>query len=47
MKGKSIVLVVDDLPQNVKLLEAYLIRQDYEIVRAVNGKEALAKLTDS
>jgi putative two-component system response regulator len=47
MEGKSVVLVVDDLPQNVKLLEAYLIPQGYEIARAANGKEALAKLTDS
>ena len=47
MEGKSVVLVVDDLPQNVKLLEAYLIPQGYEIVRAANGEEALAKLTAS
>ena len=47
MEGKSVVLVVDDLPQNVRLLEAYLIPQGYEIARAANGKEALAKLTDS
>ena len=47
MEGKSVVLVVDDLPQNVKLLEAYLIPQGYEIVRAANGEEALAKLTES
>ena len=39
MEGKSVVLVVDDLPQNVRLLEAYLIPQGYEIVRAANGKE--------
>jgi len=30
MEGKSVVLVVDELPQNVKLLEAYLIPQGYE-----------------
>jgi putative two-component system response regulator len=47
MEGKSVVLVVDDLPQNVRLLEAYLIPQGYEIVRAANGKEALAKLAES
>ena len=27
MEGKSVVLVVDDVPQNVKLLEAYLFRK--------------------
>ena len=47
MEEKSVVLVVDDLPQNVRLLEAYLIPQGYEIVRAANGEEALAKLTAS
>ena len=47
MEEKSVVLVVDDLPQNVRLLEAYLIPQGYEIVRAANGEEVLAKLTES
>jgi putative two-component system response regulator len=44
MKDKSVILAVDDLPQNVRLLEAYLIPEGYEIVRAANGEEALAKL---
>ena len=44
MKDKSVILAVDDLPQNVRLLEAYLIPEGYEIVRAENGEEALAKL---
>jgi putative two-component system response regulator len=44
MRDKQVILVVDDQPQNVELLEAYLARQDYEIVTAVNGEEALGKI---
>jgi two-component system, NtrC family, sensor kinase len=45
MKDKPVILVVDDQPQNIDLLKAYLARQGYEIVIAVNGKEALDKLS--
>ena len=41
MKGKPVILVVDDHVQNIELLEAYLIPQGYEIIRAGNGKDAL------
>ncbi len=44
MKDKPVILVVDDQPQNIELLEAYLVPQDYEIVKAANGEEALEKL---
>jgi putative two-component system response regulator len=44
MKAKPIILVVDDEPQNIELLEAYLVPQGYEIVKAANGEEALGKL---
>jgi len=44
MKAKPVILVVDDQPQNNELLEAYLAPQGYEIVKATNGEEALAKL---
>jgi putative two-component system response regulator len=46
MKAKPVVLVVDDQPQNIELLEAYLVPQGYEIVTATTGEEALAKLSD-
>jgi len=45
MKDKPVILVVDDQPQNIELLEAYLVPQGYEIVRAANGEEALGKLS--
>src|SRR4030042_2872968 len=45
MKAKPVILVVDDQPQNVELLEAQLVPQGYEIVKAANGEEALGKLS--
>ncbi len=45
MKDKPVILVVDDQPQNVELLEAYLLPGGYEIVKAANGEEALEKLS--
>jgi PAS domain S-box-containing protein len=47
MKDKPVILVVDDQPQNIELLEAYLEPQGYEIVKAANGEEALGKLSDN
>ena len=44
MKDKPVILVVDDQFQNIELLEAYLVPQGYEIVKAANGEEALAKV---
>lgn len=44
-KDKPVILVVDDHPQNNELLEAYLVPQGYEIVKAANGIEALGKLS--
>jgi putative two-component system response regulator len=47
MKAKPVILVVDDQPQNIELLEAHLVPQGYEIVMATSGKEALAKLSSN
>jgi len=47
MKDKSVILVVDDQFQNIELLEAYLVPQGYEIVKAASGEEALEKLVNS
>jgi PAS domain S-box-containing protein len=44
MKTKPVILVVDDHPQGLELIEAYLLPQGYEIITAANGEEALAKL---
>jgi two-component system cell cycle response regulator len=38
------VLVVDDLLPNVKLLEAKLSREYFQVLTAMNGKDALAKV---
>lgn len=44
MQNSPVVLIVDDQPQNIELLEAYLIPHDYKILTASNGKEALDTL---
>jgi len=45
MKDKPVILIVDDQPQNIELLEAYLVPGGYEIIKATSGKEALEKLS--
>ncbi|MBE0514489.1 two-component system response regulator [Sulfurimonas sp.] len=44
MQKNPLILIVDDLPQNIELLEAYLAPQGYEILTASSGAEALEKL---
>ncbi len=44
MKNKPVILVVDDQLHNILLLEGFLARQGYEIIRAESGQEALEKL---
>jgi adenylate cyclase len=41
MSDSDTILVVDDLPQNVRLLEAILIPRGYHVVAANSGAEAL------
>src|SRR3954471_17505397 len=41
------VLVVDDILSNVKLLEAKLTAEYFEVVTAFNGLECLAKVAES
>jgi len=38
------ILVVDDLPQNIKLLEAILAPRGYAVIDATSGEEALAAI---
>ena len=40
------ILVVDDNPQNVELLEAYLIPEKYEVMTAFDGVEALERVEE-
>ena len=35
------ILVVDDIPENVRLLEAVLVPRGYEVLTATSGEEAL------
>jgi two-component system sensor histidine kinase/response regulator len=46
MKDKPVILVVDDKPQNIELLEAQIVPEGYEIVTASNGADALKKVSD-
>lgn len=39
--GAGKILVVDDVPENVRLMEAVLVPRGYEVVSAGNGREAL------
>jgi len=41
---KRKILVVDDVPVNIQLLETYLTAEGYEIVTACNGNEAVEKV---
>ena len=40
------ILVVDDDPQNVELLEAYLVGAGYQVLRALDGASALQRVAD-
>jgi CheY-like chemotaxis protein len=41
---KSRILIADDNPQNVELLEVYLGQEDYEVATAVDGRDTLEKI---
>lgn len=43
---RDVVLIVDDIPMNLKILEAILVKEEYEIVRAVDGRQALNSARD-
>jgi class 3 adenylate cyclase/CheY-like chemotaxis protein len=47
MIDKPVILVVDDMPQNIELVEAHLVPQGYEVVKAQNGEEALEMLINN
>ena len=45
MTSDPLILVVDDLPQNVRLLDAVLSPQGFRVATASSGKEALDVLS--
>ncbi len=47
MKAKPVILVVDDQPQNIELLEAYLVPQGYEILSEEDGEAALKTIGEN
>ena len=46
MSETGTILVVDDLPQNLRLLEAVLAPRGYRVLPAASGSEALARVAD-
>jgi len=46
MEKKRTVLIVDDEERNVRLLTAMLSQENYNIVSALNGKDALEMVDD-
>src|SRR5947199_9303828 len=42
--GTAKILVVDDVPENVRLLEAVLVSRGYEVVTANDGRAALERV---
>ena len=46
MSGSAVILVVDDVPQNVRLLQAVLEPHGHTVLTAGSGEEALARLAE-
>lgn len=46
MDRKPVILVVDDEPLSAKLLEAQLVPLGYQVLTALSGEEAMAKIAD-
>jgi adenylate cyclase len=44
MTPEASILVVDDTPQNIKLLDALLTPRGYEVIPAASGEEALTRV---
>ena len=42
--GNATILVVDDIPENARLLDAVLAPRGYDVLTAVSGKEALDRV---
>lgn len=45
-KSKQKILIVDDMPENIELLEDYLSMEPYDVVTASSGKESLRKVKE-
>ena len=46
VRNQSRILIVDDEPLNVKLLAAMLPAEQYETIKAYDGREALKKIVN-
>lgn len=41
LEGLADILIVDDLPDNIRFLSSFLLEQGYQVRKAINGKMAL------
>ena len=46
LDGSSVLLVVDDYPENLISMRALLARQDWQVLTASSGMEALSALLE-
>ena len=46
MRDPPLILVVDDVPDNVEILQVRLASQGYEVATAGDGAEALEKIRE-
>ena len=47
LKAMTKILVVDDTPSTRQLISGYLEKSGYEVIEALNGKDALEKAIDN
>ncbi len=45
--GRRSVLAIDDTPENLRLLEALLVPQGYDVVTAASGRDGLGRLAET
>ena len=45
-RNKLKLLIVDDMPENIEIVEAFLSVEPYDVITARSGKEALLKVKE-
>ncbi|HEY9658499.1 MAG TPA: response regulator, partial [Allocoleopsis sp.] len=44
-KKQADILIVDDVPDNIRFLSSFLLEQGYQVRKAINGQMALRAIT--
>ena len=47
MSERRTILAIDDTPENLRLVEALLVPQGYDVITASSGRKALADLANT